>query len=281
MNQKPIKPNPNKNSCEPGNFAFHAVHIKREYKENDPHIDDTHIHPFYEIYVNLSGNVSFLMNETIKEIHKGDIILTFPGTFHHCLYHEFGVHEHFCIWFQLDANNMIADFLKDNIQEGFHRLNTFKQEELFEALKKLSVLSEQSGYTFEKTATFYSVLQLLSHSEHHTDNHDKPDLPDKCQEMLDYVNQNIASIKDVKEIAIACHISTSTMNRMFRQYLQLSPHQFLTSKRMSYAEGLLQKGHTVTESCFSAGFSDCSHFISAFKKAYGLTPYQYKKQLYS
>lgn len=279
MNQNPIIPTPNKNLCEPGNFSFHAVHNTRIYKENDPHIDDTHIHPFYEIYVNKSGNVSFLINQTITKLQKGDIIFSSPGTFHHCLYHEFGIHEHFCVWFQVDGNNSMADFLRENLREGFHRLNASRHEELFDLLEELTFLSDQKGQVFEKSVTFFSLLQLLSHSEHNEENHEKPNLPDKFQEMLDYVNHNFTSIHDVKEIAHACHTSTATMNRLFRQYLQLSPHQLLTSRRMSYAERLLQEGYTVTESCFSAGFSDCSHFIAAFKKVYGLTPYQYKKQL--
>ena len=48
---------------------------------------------------------------------------------------------------------------------------------------------------------------------------------------------------------------------------------------MSEAVRLLADGAGVTEACLGAGFSDTSHFIALFKKRFGKTPLEYKKQI--
>ena len=52
----------------------------------------------------------------------------------------------------------------------------------------------------------------------------------------------------------------------------------LLQQKLSHAVKLLMNGHTVTEACMRAGFSDCSHFTVLFKKAFGMTPLQYKRK---
>ena len=60
--------------------------------------DHSHIHNCTEIYVNLEGNVSFLVKNELYPISRGDIILTRANEFHHCVYHKSGIHKHFCLW---------------------------------------------------------------------------------------------------------------------------------------------------------------------------------------
>ena len=45
-----------------------------------------HIHDLCEIYVNLSGNVSFVVERNLYKILPGDIIITKPYEYHHCVY---------------------------------------------------------------------------------------------------------------------------------------------------------------------------------------------------
>lgn len=54
-----------------------------------------HIHPECEIYLNLSGDVSFMVEDRIYPITAGSVIITRPHEYHHCIYHSDKRHRHY------------------------------------------------------------------------------------------------------------------------------------------------------------------------------------------
>ena len=55
----------------------------------------------------------------------------------------------------------------------------------------------------------------------------------------------------------------------------------IEAKKLSASAEMLSRGTSVTEACMKCGFSDCSYFISLFKKKFGQTPLQYKNQTFA
>jgi AraC-like DNA-binding protein len=120
------------------------------------------------------------------------------------------------------------------------------------------------------------MLVLLEKNE--TSGPEKPYIPIALQRIIDDINRNFASIRNVNDILTTHFISSATLTRWFRKYIHSSPREYLESVRLSNATKMLVNGSSVTEACMSSGFSDCSHFIALFKKRFGETPYSYKKQ---
>ena len=87
--------------------------------------DREHIHDFYEIYVNLSGEVSFLVEDTLYPVSHGDIIVTRPNEVHKCIHRAEGIHEHFCIW--LDSLPAASEKLREEF--GKQTLVVLSEEE--------------------------------------------------------------------------------------------------------------------------------------------------------
>ena len=131
---------------------------------------------------------------------------------------------------------------------------------------------------FERGALFFDILMLMKDRLGGSAD-ERIALPYKMQKMLEYVNESFLEISSVNVIAERFHVSIPTVNRWFREYLHLSPSELIKAKKLSYAEKLIRNEYSVTDACFTAGFADCSRFIGLFKKAYGLTPLQYKKAL--
>ena len=124
---------------------------------------------------------------------------------------------------------------------------------------------------------FFELLRLLGEKDStkpEANNH----LPKAMQEILNYVDENYTDIRFIEEIADKFHISTPTLNRWFREYVHLPPSKLISAKKLAYAEKLLRGDISVADVCYMAGFTDCSRFISLFKRKYGLTPLQYKKE---
>lgn len=60
--------------------------------------------------------------------------------------------------------------------------------------------------------------------------------------------------------------------RVFRELQGLPPHRYLTHVRLTRAEGRLRQGASVTETCFAVGFGSLSHFVTSFRRRFGVTP---------
>lgn len=96
--------------------------------------------------------------------------------------------------------------------------------------------------------------------------------------ILAYIDENFTTIDTVEGLAERFFISLPTNNRLFRKYVRFSPHKLIETKRLAYAEQLLRRGYSVTDACYTAGFTDCSRFIGKFKERFGATPKQYTKR---
>jgi AraC-like DNA-binding protein len=66
---------------------------------------------------------------------------------------------------------------------------------------------------------------------------------------------------------------------IFNQRLHQTPIGFLTSYRLSKSLELLKDSTmSITEAALAVGFSGGSYFTETFRKYYGLTPTEYRKQ---
>lgn len=80
-----------------------------------------------------------------------------------------------------------------------------------------------------------------------------------------------------KDYAHLCAMSLSTFKRKFNQNFGTPPGQWIIEKRLALAEKLLKTTpETVETIAQETGYANTSHFIRAFKAAYGVTPAHYR-----
>ncbi len=84
----------------------------------------------------------------------------------------------------------------------------------------------------------------------------------------------------IDELAQMCCQSISTFKRHFRARYSMSPHRWFTLRKLELAYTIiLERDVTVVELTKLCGFNSPSHFISAFRKRYGISPARLRKQL--
>ena len=239
---------------------------------NDPDIEGSHIHGCYEIYINLCGDVSFFVGENLYPIVMGDIILSAPGEFHHCIYNSSKPHEHICIWFDTSYASELSEFIEKSGRVGRIRLTSEGKARLTALIDELT-----NSLGIRKTMLFFELLRLVYEGE--CEGGERSAFPKKLQQIIDYVSAHYTELYSTEQIARHFHLSLPTVNRWFRDYAHISPGKLLRAKKLAYAGKLLREDHSVTEACYLAGFSDLSRFIRDFCKAYGKTPLKYKKAI--
>lgn len=79
------------------------------------------------------------------------------------------------------------------------------------------------------------------------------------------------------DISASLGYSTEYFIRIFQKKLGVSPHQYVISLRMSDAVRMLIKGKTLDEIAESIGYSDGHSFSNAFRRYYGISPSEYRK----
>jgi AraC-like DNA-binding protein len=88
-----------------------------------------------------------------------------------------------------------------------------------------------------------------------------------------YICQHFASKLSVDELAAACNISVSALERRFRKHLNKTPHQYITDVRLDHArQMLLETDQPIGAIALETGFADHSHFTRAFASKFGVSP---------
>lgn len=101
----------------------------------------------------------------------------------------------------------------------------------------------------------------------------------KVQIVLDYMNANPNQRLPLAKLAEMANLSTFHLCHLFKSQTGLSPEQYSRSLRMEKARHLLTTTlFSIKQIMAMAGYNDKSHFARHFRKAFGLTPSEYRKQ---
>ncbi len=92
-------------------------------------------------------------------------------------------------------------------------------------------------------------------------------------DILDFMNENYMYDFTMEEFAHYTGRSLATFKRDFKKISDLTPEKWLIRKRleMAYAK-MKEKGAKVRDVYAEVGFKNPSHFSTAFKRQYGISP---------
>ena len=100
---------------------------------------------------------------------------------------------------------------------------------------------------------------------------------ERMKQMLRYVEEHFAEEVTVARIADSVALSESACLRSFRQFLGITPIQYLKQFRVEKAAELLRSTRLKTgEIGLECGFSDGSYFIRTFREIKHCTPREYR-----
>jgi AraC family transcriptional regulator len=74
------------------------------------------------------------------------------------------------------------------------------------------------------------------------------------------------------DLASAAGLSAFYFARAFQRFVGVPPHRYLTGVRLRHAAKMLDEGASVTFTCYEVGFGSLSHFVTAFRKRFGVVP---------
>lgn len=83
----------------------------------------------------------------------------------------------------------------------------------------------------------------------------------------------------IKNIIPEFNFNPNYLSTAFKKQTGISMQDYLTSVRMEFAAIKLEHGENVSDAAIHCGYKDLANFSKAFKKHYGISPIQWKKQV--
>lgn len=102
----------------------------------------------------------------------------------------------------------------------------------------------------------------------------------RVQIIIGSMKANLQREMVLSEVARLVNLSPSRLQHLFKAETGTSLTQYLKSLRLERARELLETTFlSVKQVMITAGLKNKSHFVKDFKKAYGMTPTQYRREI--
>lgn len=91
-----------------------------------------------------------------------------------------------------------------------------------------------------------------------------------------YLEEHLDRDVSLSELSDQLAVNQFRLIREFRKVAGLTPHAYLTNRRLGHAKKALAQGRGLAQTAVDFGFWDQSHFHRWFKRAFGITPKAYQ-----
>lgn len=246
-----------------------------------------HSHMYYELLYIVKGLADLSINNNRYRISPGNII--FLNQFEE---HEItvlsGEYERYFVLIPPDEMKM---FKNNSLLLSAFRLRGGQSDIILQTgeynsrfLSYFSLLHEtsksQGKYTDDRLEAIMMLILTEAYAicpERFTGTDYSSSLP--IQEILNYLDEHFTESFSLERIAEQYYVTPGCLSSNFRELVGVSPMQYITGSRLAYARTLLQgtkmKVQDIANQC---GYNDVSAFIDLFRKHFGCTPSQYRRQ---
>ena len=237
-----------------------------------------HSHEIFSIGAITSGRCLYLHEKTRQAISVGTVVLMTPGAVHACnpiddqpwSYLMLYVEPHWLAGIQHDGER--------GEQQGFQPIAATHTQspELFNGLidlyEQLTDPDQDVLAKHQAAVGFFSMVQQSLGRSMST-----PKAANvRVERVAEYIDAHFMRSIRLEDMCAAASLSEAYLIRAFEQRYHMTPHAYLTNRRVQYAQTQLRDGATIAAIAQQSGFSDQAHLQRVFKKHLAATPGQYK-----
>ena len=112
----------------------------------------------WRFFFSIDAEVSFLVNDEVYHVKRGDLVISRPGDVHVCIFPKDAVYSYYCLWIDADFSSPFFAFLA---KKDFSPLISLDMEEVTavaSALNALYTLPEEKKRSVKEMSMLLTVL---------------------------------------------------------------------------------------------------------------------------
>jgi len=218
------------------------------------------------------------INGIDHNVHKGQLYITFPGSVTTLYTERSDYLEFFTLFFK---SSTMATFLRElHFSEITPIFPCENMPELLEPFKALvNMDTERNTNSFEKMMYVCQIFNILTkYSSLSCDANSSKKPGSLMENALQYFEANYSNKISISSVANAMMLDRSHFSRMFKQYMNISPQDYLIHLRIKKACALLSDLNIpIANVASSVGYEPYT-FSQTFKRVTGISPTAYRKK---
>lgn len=195
----------------------------------------------------------------------------------------------------VDVGEILKSCLSDNairrkrIKERLYDSAVFFEESAqpkaaAKILEMLDIMRKADEFYIEEAKgimmSFLAEMARISrHDEEDRDNMESGRITHIVSRAMDYISEHYMEDVRVDDIAEYCHVSETHFRRVFSDYMNMGPLEYINTVRIRTAcEHLKKTDDSVADIAGKCGFTTNSTFNRNFKSIMGVTPVEWRKR---
>jgi len=234
-----------------------------------------HLHKDAELALAISGEIRITINQQDYVLSEGDVAIVFPNQ-----PHAYKTEKHSQIILALFDPVFIGDYAADLVnyvpyhpvlpqtQAPPHLIQTFHTlHRLYETHSDDRLIK---AYTSVVMGTLLPLISLKRREF-------IKDLA-TVQKLMVYLDTHFMEPISLDALSKELGISKFMISRIFSEQLHTSFRDYINGRRAALAQAMLQStSHQITDIAFDCGFNSLRSFYRTFKKEYGVTPNDFRR----
>lgn len=255
-------------------------------------MDKSHFHDGFEIHFTLTNATTYQIDERTFVADAGSIALFSPEEIHRVSIDRNKLYERYFILFKpsfIEEMLLMSPFLLDiyskKRKKDCLQLSAEQQKQITNIFDEIILAQKERENELHRLRAKLKLTELLVLLTElfEDENKEQREIPYEnhhvFSDMVNYIKEHYMEEITLDLLSKKFFISKSTIIRMFKNILGMTPNQYLIYVRVMKSRPLLEKGYPVKVVAEKVGYKDESSFIKKFKELQGISPKQYALQL--
>jgi len=251
-----------------------------------------HLHPEYEIVLNITGNGTRVAGDSVEIFDRYDMVIYGPDLKHFWNFYRRDEHD-------TSRHAIMVHFRRDSLGEPLlSQFETSKLRQLLDDSTRGIAFPAETGMAAEeymrrlltetgmkKIVSLFSLFEILCSAEKfnllsgESSAGSRDMIDSRLTTVCSFVRENIFTPIHVKEVAMVAKMSPHSFSRFFSRSTGSGFVDYVNQVRTNKACYLLREtDHQITEIVFECGFATVSNFNKQFPKHTGMSARDYRAQ---
>lgn len=240
---------------------------------DDLHSYKDHLHQELSIGCIEKGATHLNVNGSDYFIQEKEAVIIYPFVSHRCQPVDIQNWEFTMIYIDGDFCREVLTHMDTGHSIGIKKLGDTE----FNKIKSLSryLKSDESSYSKE-TELISTLIEIFAFCDIEI----KLETDEKINRIKEYLEENFLEAIQLGAMEQQFNINKFSLIRSFSKRFNTTPNAYQLQLKINYGRQLLKGSGNIADIAANAGFYDQAHFTREFKKAYGVTPLQYYKDIH-